>query len=69
MFALIKALFPVPGFVVQQEIERYIDVADFKRRILALKTEGKIPQEYEKTAESFLEIFASWREGKTSKNA
>ena len=69
MFVLIKALFPVPGFVVQQEIERYIDVADFKRRILALKTEGKIPQEYEKNANLFLEGAASRREGGASKNA
>ena len=69
MFVLIKALFPVPGFVDQQEIERYIDVADFERRILALKTEGKIPQEYEKNANLLLEGAASRRKGGASKNA
>lgn len=69
MFVLIKDLYKFPDLVGQQQIERYIDVADFKRRILALKTEGKIPQEYEKTAESFLEGAASRREGGASKNA
>ena len=69
MFVLIKDLYKFPDFVEQQEIERYIDVADFERRILALKTEGKIPQEYEKTAESFLEGAASRRKGEASKNA
>lgn len=69
MFVLIEDLYKFPDLVGQQQIERYIDVADFKRRILALKTEGKIPQEYEKTAESFLEGAASRREGGASKNA
>lgn len=46
-------------------MENYIDVEAFESRIRSLQDEGKIPQEYEVTANLFLQGVALWREGKT----
>lgn len=48
-----------------QLMEPYVDVADFAKRIHALQTEGRIPQEYKETAKIFLQGIDLWREGKT----
>ena len=52
-------------YIKPQVMESYIDIEAFESRILALQAEGKIPQEYEETANLFLQGVALWREGKT----
>lgn len=47
-----------------KSMENYIDVADFQSRIRRLQAANKIPQEYEETANLFLQGVALWREGK-----
>lgn len=47
-----------------KEMEPYIDIIDFERRILALQADGNIPSEDKETATLFLQGVAKWREGK-----
>lgn len=69
MLAFIKNFSHSASYITPDYMKYYIDVADFESRILALRAGDKIPQEYEETANLFLQRVALWREGKTSENA
>lgn len=51
-----------------QLMERYVDISDFEKRIVALQEESKIPQEYEETAALFLQSVELYRKGITPEN-